>query len=171
MSDRNNSWKFIGEDGEFRLKGADNYNRLYFPLTNEAGMMSAITPLLNGDIKTGQNTFAMEPVSVENLHNNRSSRNFWFLIDDQKLWSAAGNSAEQHAKKFTVENDESTTVEAGFLWHKIIRKSEELKIESEITNFVPANDDQVELMQVKIINKGDRARKITPTAAIPIYGR
>ena len=171
LSETNNSWKFIGEDGEFRLKGADNYNRLYFPLTNEAGMMSAITPLLNGDIKTGQNTFAMEPVSVENLHNNRSSRNFWFLIDDQKLWSAAGNSAEQHAKKFTAENDESTAVEAGFLWHKIIRESKELKLKSEITNFVPANNDQVELMQVKIINNGDKARKITPTAAIPIYGR
>lgn len=171
LSKANNSWEFIGEDGQFRLEGADKYNRLYFPLTNEAGMMSAITPLLNGDIKTGQNTFAMEPVSVENLHNNRSSRNFWFLIDDQKLWSAAGNSAAQHAKKFSAENDESTTVEAGFLWHKIIRKSEDLKIRSEITNFVPANEDQVELMQVKIINNGDSARKITPTAAIPIYGR
>jgi cellobiose phosphorylase len=171
LSETNHSWEFIGEEGQFRLKGADNYNRLYFPLTNEAGMMSAITPLLNGDIKTGQNTFAMEPVSVENLHNNRSSRNFWFLIDDQKLWSAAGNSAEQHAKKFSTENDESTTVEAGFLWHKIIRKSEDLNIRSEITNFVPANDDQVELMQVKIINDGDSKRKITPTAAIPIYGR
>lgn len=171
LSKANNSWEFIGKDGQFRLEGADKYNRLYFPLTNEAGMMSAITPLLNGDIKTGQNTFAMEPVSVENLHNNRSSRNFWFLIDDQKLWSAAGNSAAQHAKKFSAENDESTTVEAGFLWHKIIRKSEDLKIRSEITNFVPANEDQVELMQVKIINNGDSARKITPTAAIPIYGR
>ena len=171
LSEANNRWDFIGEDGEFRLEGADKYNRLYFPLTNEAGMMSAITPLLNGDIKTGQNTFAMEPVSEVNLHNNRSSRNFWFLIDEQKLWSAAGNSAEQNAKKFTAENDESTTVEAGFLWHKIIRKSEDLKIRSEITNFVPANDDQVELMQVKIINNGQQTRKITPTAAIPIYGR
>src|SRR6056297_1882604 len=171
LAEEEMNWKFIGEEGQFRLEGADNYNRLYFPLTNEAGMMSAITPLLNGDIKTGQNTFAMEPVSVENLHNNRSSRNFWFLIDDQKLWSAAGNSAEQHAKKFTAENDESTTVEAGFLWHKIIRESKDLKIKSEIINFVPANDDQVELMQVKITNNGDKARKITPTAAIPIYGR
>lgn len=171
LSKTNKTWNFIGEDGEFRLEGADKYNRLYFPLTNEAGMMSAITPLLNGDIKTDQNTFAMEPVSVENLHNNRSSRNFWFLIDGQKLWSAAGNSAAQNAKKFTAENDEMTTVEAGFLWHKIIRKSENLKIKSEITNFVPANNDQVELMQVKIINNGDKARKITPTAAIPIYGR
>src|SRR6056297_2718074 len=171
LAEEEMNWKFTGKNGEFRLENADNNNRLYFPLTNEAGMMSAITPLLNGDIKTGQNTFAMEPVSEVNLHNNRSSRNFWFLIDEQKLWSAAGNSAEQNAKKFTAENDESTTVEAGFLWHKIIRKSEDLKIRSEITNFVPANDDQVELMQVKIINNGQQTRKITPTAAIPIYGR
>lgn len=165
------NWQFTGDSGEFKLEKADEYNRLYFPLTNEAKMMSAITPKLNGDIKTGQNTFAMEPVSIENLHNNRSARNFWLLINDEKLWSATGNSAAQNAKKYSDENDEITTVKAGFLWHEIIRKSEELKIKSEITNFVPANDDQVELMQVKIINNSEKEIELTPTAAIPIYGR
>lgn len=171
MSEDKRCWKFTGDSGEFRLDRADEYNRLYFPLTNEAEMMSTITPTLNGDIKTGQNTFAMEPVSVENLHNNRSSRNFWFLINGEKLWSAAGNSAAQNSKKFSAENDEKTAVEAGFLWHKIIRTSRELKIQSEITNFVPAEDDQVELMKVKVINKGEQKIDLTPTAAIPIYGR
>jgi len=171
LSKENNEWHFTGNSGEFKLENADNYNRIYFPLTNEVGMMSAITPKLNGDIKTGQNTFAMEPVSVENLHNNRSARNFWLLINDKKLWSATGNSAAQHSKKYLDKNDEKTTVKAGFLWHKIIRKSEKLKIKSEITNFVPANHDQVELMKVKIINNGDEEIKITPTSAIPIYGR
>ena len=164
-------WQFTGDSGEFKLKRADKYNRLYFPLTNEAEMMSAITPILNGDIKTGQNTYAMEPVSIENLHNNRSARNFWFLINEEKLWSATGNSAAQNAKKYSTENDETTTVKAGFLWHKIIRKNKDLKIKSEITNFVPANDDQVELMQVKIVNNSEKEIKLTPTAAIPIYGR
>lgn len=171
LAEEEMNWKFTGKNGEFRLEKAENNNRLYFPLTNEAGMMSAITPLLNGDIKTGQNTFAMEPVSVDNLHNNRSSRNFWLLIDDHKLWSAAGNSAKQISQKYGEAEAESTTVEAGFLWHKIIRVNKKYNLKSEITNFVPANNDKVELMQVKITNNGDQARKITPTAAIPIYGR
>src|SRR6056297_2400449 len=171
LAEEEMNWKFTGKNGEFRLENADNNNRLYFPLTNEAGMMSAISPLLNGDIKTGQNTFAMEPVSIDNLHNNRSARNFWLLIDDQTLWSAAGNSAKQISQKYSEAEAESTTVEAGFLWHKIIRINQEYNLKSEITNFVPANNDKVELMQVKITNKGDKARKITPTAAIPIYGR
>jgi hypothetical protein len=36
---------------------------------------------------------------------------------------------------------------------------------------VPASDDAVELMQVVLTNVVDRPLTITPTAAIPIYGR
>jgi len=164
------TWKFSGENGEFRLEEADKSSYLYFPLTNEAGMMSAITPNLHGDIKTGQNTFALMPVSVEDLHNTRSARNFWIKIDGRDIWSVTGNSAQQKAKQFTQEG-EKVTVEAGLLWHKVIRENEKLKIKAEITSFVPANDDTVELMEIKITNIGDKDKKITPTAAIPLYGR
>ena len=40
-------------------------------------MMSVVTPTLHGDAKTGQNSFLTLPVSVEDLHNTRSARNFW----------------------------------------------------------------------------------------------
>ena len=40
-------------------------------------MMSCVTPTLHGDVKTGQNSFLMAPVSVEDLHNSRAARNFW----------------------------------------------------------------------------------------------
>jgi cellobiose phosphorylase len=163
-------WEFIGENGEFRLEEADKHNHLYFPLTNEAGMMSAITPMLHGDIKTGQNTFALMPVSVEDLHNTKSARNFWINIDGAIPWSATGNSAQQLALKFG-ETGDKVIVEAGLLWHKVIRESKNIDIKAEITSFVPANNDTVELMEVKIINTGDRPKKITPTAAIPLYGR
>jgi len=164
-----NNWEFIGEKGDFRLEKADQSSYLYFPLTNEAGMMSSITPLLKGDIKSGQNTFALTPVSAEDLHNNKSGRNFWLLVDDKELISAVGNSAKQRAERYN--NGEKTVLEAGLLWHKIIRKNNDFNIKTEITNFVPANEEKVELMQVKIINTGDKERKITPTAAVPIYGR
>lgn len=86
-----NSWTFEGDNGKFVLNNPHKTSELYFPLANEAGMMSSITPLLNGDIKTGQNTFLMAPVSVDDLHNCRNSRNFWVNINGNTVWSAAGN--------------------------------------------------------------------------------
>ena len=44
-------------------RGFLTFLRLYFPLVNEAGMMSAITPLLHGDVKTGQNTFGSKGIT------------------------------------------------------------------------------------------------------------
>ncbi|PTW02148.1 glycosyl transferase family 36 [Halanaerobium saccharolyticum] len=163
-------WKFIGENGEFKVENADQSKYLYFPLANEAEMMSAITPRLHGDIKTGQNTFAMRPVSLEDLHNTKSARNFWLKVNGQNIWSVSGNSAAQFAKQFSGE-EEDVELEAGLLWHKITRTNENLNLKAEITNFVPTNSDTLELMQVKVKNTGDEALKIEPTAAVPIYGR
>ena len=167
----NNKLKFIGENGEFKLSNADKSNYLYFPLANEAGMMSAITPRLHGDIKTGQNTFAMQPVSLEDLHNTKSARNFWVYTEKGDVWSATGNSAVQFSRKFSDNNPEIVELEAGPLWHKITRENSDLDLKSEVTNFVPVNSDTVELMEVNLINTGSEPVNLTPTAAIPIYGR
>ena len=164
-------WRFIGDDGTFRLDAPHKTNYLYFPLVNEAGMMSAVTPTLHGDTKTGQNTFLTLPVSVEDLHNTRSARNFWVYVDGYGPWSATGNSAPQVAETFAADSPETVTLEAGLLWHKVTRRNARLGLAAEITNFVPAGDDQVELMQVTLTNIGGTPLTFTPTAAIPIYGR
>jgi cellobiose phosphorylase len=165
------SWKFNGSNGEFSLEDPEQNSYLYFPLVNEAGMMSAITPSLHGDIKTGQNTFALEPVSAIDLHNKKSTRNFWVVVDEQDVWSATGNSAQQEADRFVNTDAEEVTLQAGMLWHKIIRENKDLGLKSEVTNFVPNTDDTVELMKVKITNTGSETKKITPTSGIPLYGR
>lgn len=133
-------------------------------------MMSSITPTLHGDIKTGQHTFLMAPVCAEDLHNSRSARNFWVYIHGHGAWSASGNSSRQLAQRFSGVEDE-VIMEGGFLWHKVTRVSSQLGVTAEITNFVPATDDRVELMRVTIRNTGDRLLAITPTAAIPLYCR
>ena len=56
-----------------------------------AGLLSAITPILHGDIKTGQNEFLTLPVSAEDLHNTRSARNFWVYVEGKGPWSATGS--------------------------------------------------------------------------------
>jgi len=171
MKKENETWQFIDDEGTFQLKNPHQTSYLYFPLVNEAGMMSAITPTLNGDIKINQNAFLTLPVSMEDLHNSRSARNFWVHVAGADPWSVTGNSALQIAQRFSEAVPEDVTLEAGFLWHKIKRRNHKLGLQAEVTNFVPVSDDQVELMKVTVTNIADKPVGFTPTAAVPIYGR
>ncbi|WP_069999350.1 GH36-type glycosyl hydrolase domain-containing protein [Cellulosilyticum sp. I15G10I2] len=166
----NSQWIFIDDKGTFQLDSPELSSYLYFPLTNEAGMMSSITPTLNGDAKTGQNTFALLPVSGEDLHNSRMARNFWVYIEGKGAWSVAGLSAVQQAGLFN-EDKEETKLTAGILWHKLERSSKNLGLKAEITSFVPAGPHQVELTKITITNMSGSIMRVTPTAAVPIYAR
>lgn len=161
-------WRFVGNDGTFALKDPQRTSFLYFPLANEVGMMASITPLLGGDAKSGQNTFLLPPVSIEDLHVSRATRNFWVYVPGKGAWSATGHSARQIAQSWRAEK---VMLEAGFLWHKITRENRRLGLCFEVVNFVPATNDKVELMRVTITNLLKDEVTITPTAAIPLYGR
>ncbi len=171
MSKKPATWHFIDEEGTFRLENPNHSSYLYFPLVNEAGMMSAITPTLNGDVKINQNAFLTLPVSIEDLHNTRSARNFWVMVEGLGPWSVTGNSALQTTERFSDDPQEEVTLEAGVLWHKIMRRNQTYGLEAEITNFVPTGGGKVELMKVSLSNVSGKTIMISPTAAIPIYGR
>ena len=164
-----NTIQFLDQDGTFSIKQPENYSYLYFPVAGEKGIKSSLTPNLGGDIKMNQNAFLMEPVSAENLHNNRSCRNFWCHIQGVGSWSVVGASAEEENKKFTEEQDESELT-AGFMWQSVTRKSEKYRLEAKVTSFVPIQHN-VEIMQVEICNRSECKQNITPTAAIPMFGR
>ncbi|MDU4696102.1 MAG: cellobiose phosphorylase [Paenibacillus sp.] len=163
-------WRFQGKEGIFRLEQPELSSYLYFPLVNEAGMMSSVSPNLHGQSTTGHNSFLLEPISVESLHNSKASRNFWVYLEGEGAWSATGNSARQNAALFSGEK-EKTTLEAGFLWHKIIRENGRLNLRAETTSFVPMTNDKIELMKIRLTNTGNTELTITPTAAIPLYAR
>ena len=167
---KEDNWQFIDKEGTFLIQNPQHTNYLYFPLVNEAGMMSVVTPTLHGDIKTGHNSFFSEPLSVEDLHNTRTARNFWVHLEGEGPWSLTGNSAAQIAERFR-HDVEQVTLEAGLLWHTLRRENRQLNLKAEITNFVPAGEDRVELMRVTITNTGSQPRQVVPTAAIPIFGR
>jgi len=160
------NWEFIDEQGTFRIKDPHHSNYLYFPLFNESGMVSSITPLLNGDAKIDQHHYILTPVSVEDLHNSRSSRNFWLLINNKETWSAAGNSAKQ-----IFSDEDKVFIEAGFLWHRVLRENLRLGIQAEITSFIPTGKDQIELTKIKLKNTGAKDISLICTAAFPIFGR
>ena len=164
-------WTFIDAQGTFRLPDPQRTSYLYFPLVNETGMQSSITPSGNGDIKAGQNSFLTLPVSVEDLHNTRSARNFWVQVEGFDPWSATGNSAAQIVDDASDTGYEAVTLEAGFLWQSVTREDRQRGLKATVTNFVPASQDRVELMGVTLTNTGSTPLHLTATAAIPIFGR
>jgi len=142
--------QFIDTNSSFTMENPENTSYLYFPLASETGLKSAVTPNLGGDAKLNQDSFLLEPVSAENLHNNRSVRNFWCAV-------------------FSAAQDKSRLT-AGFMWHIMERTSETFQITSTVTSFIPYNNN-VEIMHVAIRNQSEACRGITAYSAIPIYGR
>lgn len=161
--------KFLDKNGTFQITNPENLSGLYFPIAGESGLKSNVTPNLGGDSKLDQNHFLLEPVSIENLHNNKNTRNFWCRIEGKGMWSVCGSSAKQEAEKFTESQDESV-LEAGFMWQKLTRTSKEYGIKASTTSFVEKNGD-VEILLVEIENVSDENIVFTPFAVIPIYGR
>ncbi|MGC9333152.1 MAG: GH36-type glycosyl hydrolase domain-containing protein [Anaerolineae bacterium] len=170
-------WHFVDDKGTFALPDPQHHTYLYFPLVNEQGLVAAVTPTLHGDVKAGQHRFLTLPVSAEDLHISRAARNFWVNVAGYGAWSATGNSARQMAQNFVTGDAEQVEVQAGFLWHRVTRTSPTLGLRAEITSFVPSGGDLpveaslVELMKVVLTNDGPAPLTLTPTAAIPIYGR
>ncbi|MGA2774466.1 MAG: cellobiose phosphorylase [Candidatus Omnitrophota bacterium] len=158
-------FKFYDDCGSFTSKSAIHLKSLYFPLGNEA-LFSSVSPDLHGDIKTGQDSFLMPPVSRIDLTLSRASRNFWIYIDKNKIWSASGVSKEAGQIK-----EDRVILDAGLLWHKITRENKRMGLRAEILSFVPASGEPVEIMQVKITNISRKKINFIPTAAIPLYAR
>ncbi len=163
-------YRYLEEKGAFELENPELTSYLYFPIANESGVMSSVTPMLGGDSKMGQNTFLLAPVSSEDLHNNKSTRNFWCRLQSGEVWSATGKSAAQEAKLFTSEKEE-TMLTAGVMWHKLTRSNQKAGLRSEIISFVPCAQDTVELMLVTLKNISKETLTVEPVAAIPLYGR
>ncbi len=161
--------QFLDEDGTFSIKNPENTNYLYFPIAGKQGFKASVSPNLGGDSKLDQESFLLEPVSVENLHNNRSTRNFWCKVDGIGCWSVVGASAEEESKRFTGEQDDSE-ITAGIMWHIVTRESKKYGLKAQVTSFVPV-DDNVEIMRVRISNVSNDAKTIAPVAAVPLYGR
>ncbi len=147
-------YRFIDNLGTFLVEQPQKY-KLYLPLTNREGsILSSISPNLAGDIKKDNDHFLTPPASIEDIGNNLLCRRDFFLRTDRETLRLS----------FPYKD----TLEAGFLYQKMRKKAGALDIE--ILNFIPYNL-AVEVMWVKVANKSNQAKRITPTSFIPLYGR
>ena len=162
-------FQFSGQDGSFTLTDAENVTGLAFPIAGENGLKDCVTPNLDGDSKCDQNTFVLEPTSIENLHNNRNTRNFWCRMEDGSIWSVCGSSAVQEAERFSSKQEENT-VTAGLMWHTLIREGKTVGLHARTDSFVTLSGEQ-EIMLVTLENTTDTPLHFTPVAVIPLYGR
>ena len=121
--------------------------------------MSSISPDLHGDIKSGQSSFLLVPVSRIDLSNLKSSRNFWVYVNNKKPWPVC------------LAPEDKFNLQAGLLWHKIEKENKTIGLKAEVLSFIPAGREPVEIMQVKITNTSGRKISFIPTLAIPIYAR
>lgn len=164
---------FTNDRADFVIRRPEEISYLYFPLASETGLKSSVSPLLGGDAKITQNSFLFPPVSSENLHNDRSTRNFWVRIrrgqDEAAIWSVTGASASQEAERFT-KNQEDSELTAGLMWQNLKRFAPKLGIAGEVTSFIPVKDN-VEIHIVRLMNTSDKPLEIDFVAALPIYGR
>lgn len=163
-------YEFLDDKGTFRLEQPDGVSYLYFPIAGEQGLKGAVTPRLGGDLKRSQNEFVLQPVSAEELHNNKSTRNFWFRLRNGDCFSATGVSAQVEAGRFTGGQVHSVLT-AGPMWQQIERKEEACGVLARITSFVPVSAYAVEIMHVELTNQNRGPITLTPTAAVPLYGR
>lgn len=162
--------QFLNEWGDFVLEEAQRAPDVYFPLVNEAHMISSVTPYLAGDCKVDQNTFLLAPASERTLVERTGARNFWVKAEGAAPWSATGCSAPQLAGLHTAA-EESCTLYGGLLWQKTCRTQGATGLQAETLSFVPADDARVEVLQVTLHNPTDHAIPVECIAAIPFYGR
>lgn len=181
-------YKFTDRNGSFHMEKPERNSYLYFPLAGESGLKSSVTPLLGGDSKFDQNSFLLQPVSAEELHNLKASRNFWCVLGKGSAWSATGASAEAECLRGS-EWEEDSALDAGLMWHRVSRASRKCPLSATVTSFIPADRHSAlggeqmsedgrfgdgcrfEVMEVTVENHGDTAVTMTPVATIPLYGR
>lgn len=163
-------YTYLDNKGRFVLEQPEETGYLYFPLASESGLKSSVTPLLGGDAKTDQNHFLLQPVSAEDLHNSRSTRNFWCRIEGRGIWSATGAGAAQAVSRAMGEGEHSR-LEAGLMWQQIRRENKSFGMSSEILSFVPVGTPNIEVMLVTLQNSGDKPVMLKAYGAVPIYGR
>lgn len=151
--------------GGFTALGAEGVSRLYFPLANEAGMLSWVSPALQGGPAAGHNEYLGVPLTAEDLPHTLIHRGFWMVEPGRDPFALS-----VIARAGAGPSD--GVVEAGPGWFSLLRKDRGGRFTVRATLWCPADvDEKVELMQVEVTNTSRRKLDFNAYAAIPLFAR
>ena len=54
--------EFLDENGTFTIKRPEDFSGLYFPIAQNMGVKSSVTPNFGGDAKLNQDAFILEQI-------------------------------------------------------------------------------------------------------------
>ena len=147
----------------------EDYSGLYFPLAGDGGLKSCITPTLGGDSKRIRTISPMEPVSIENLHNNKKYKKF--LVPYQKpgiLVSLRFVGRGRISAVYRRTGEKRTG-------SRIYVAETDADIRSPWTKsrdyFFVTVDGAMEVMMTELTNITEEPLEMTPIAVMPVYGR
>ncbi len=152
-------YTFLPDGISFRSPAAMSSRLTYAPLCGVDGLSvkSAITPFLSGDVKIDKGSYMTKPASREDLR--APVRNFFLAV------------AGKGAFSFHRQPSPDDLVEAGQLWHKVVRHVPSLGLVCEALSFVPVTGEKVELTRFTVRNVSDQPVTFIPTAVVPVFGR
>ncbi len=171
-------WQFTGESAGkgasclFCATGFESVGRLYYPICNEAGMLSSVTPSLKGSPTAGQNRFLGLPLSAEDLPHNLVHRDFWLVEEGKEPFSLSGCSGDGLKAHLGKSRKTKATVEGEPGWFRLTRQDSAGRFEVSATLWCPADSgDMLECMLVEISNLSSRSLRLHPFAVTPLYAR
>ncbi len=130
----------------------------YFPLFNQNGFKSTITPNLIGDVKLDYHHYILEPISEIGLYDSYGRHVIIYINDVPYYLSGKG----------IHQQDDILDVTYNSISQKVVRTNDKYQITT--TSFIPYNK-QVELHEIKYLNKTIENQKIKVITAPLLYGR
>jgi cellobiose phosphorylase len=162
-------WTFVDQDAEapptgiFRAVGAERIGRLYFPLVNEAGMLSWTSPRFQGSPAASHHEFLSPPLTAEDLPHSLIHRDVWIARPNRAPFSLAG---------YSGSTNPLSTIEAGPGWMALTRTSPDGHVTVRGTLWCPADlNAKVEAMWVQVTNRSSKPLSATVYAAVPMFAR
>ncbi|MFH0953616.1 MAG: cellobiose phosphorylase [Verrucomicrobiota bacterium] len=163
-------WRFLDgrpgrpATGEFEAVGSERIDRLYFPIANEAGMKSWVSPRLQGGPALSHNEYLGLPLTAEDLPHTLVHRGFWLVEDGREPFSL---SALPIPGRRT-----GSRIQAGPGWFSVSRTDRGGRFEVRATLWCPADlDEPLEVMWVEVRNTSRRKLTFAAYAAIPMFAR
>jgi cellobiose phosphorylase len=168
-------WAFIGEGtraaptGEFLAVHAEQVSRLYFPLVNEVGLRSWVTPGLQGAPALSHHEYLGVPLTCEDLPNNLLHRGFW-LVDEKGAVASLGRVGA--ACQRDADDRLGAVVNAGLGWFRVTRRAFGGRAQMSATLWCPADvGAPIEVMLIEVRNRGRETMRLDAYAAMPVFAR